>query len=81
MKEEIIDEYKYIYYSNGSVVKQSIHAVDGAIKQLENATTETEIIMQAMTDGELRDLEIQQGQELLAQQITDIELVVLGGNS
>lgn len=43
--------------------------------------TDTERIMQAMTDSELRDLEIQQGQEMLAQQMTDIELAVLGGGT
>jgi len=41
--------------------------------------TETERIMQGFTDSELRDLEIQQNQELLAQQITDIEVALLGG--
>lgn len=39
--------------------------------------TETEQIMQAMTDAELRDFEIQQGQEMLAQQMTDIELALI----
>ncbi|WMI81609.1 hypothetical protein [Anaerotignum sp. MB30-C6] len=43
--------------------------------------TDVERIMQAYTDAELRDLEIQQGQEMLAQQMTDIELAVLGGNA
>ncbi|MCQ4935044.1 hypothetical protein [Anaerotignum propionicum] len=41
--------------------------------------TETERIMQAMTDAELRDMVTQQNQELLAQQITDIEVALLGG--
>ena len=41
--------------------------------------TEIEILMQALADGEIRDFEIQQGQELLAQQLADIELMILGG--
>ena len=46
----------------------------------EEPLTDIELIMQANTDAELRDLEIQQNQEILAQQMTDIELVLLGGN-
>src|SRR5690606_20790629 len=42
--------------------------------------TDTERIMQSFTDAELRDLEIQQNQELLAQQMADIELAMLGGS-
>lgn len=41
--------------------------------------TDLEILMQAQADAELRDFAIQQGQELLAQQMADIELAVLGG--
>ena len=43
--------------------------------------TDTEVLMQVMTDAELRDLEIQQNQELLAQQMGEIELMILGGNA
>ena len=39
-------------------------------------TTE-ELIMQALTDIELTDLDNQMGQELLSQQLTDIELLLL----
>lgn len=42
--------------------------------------TDFELLMQANTDAELRDLEIRQNQELLAQQITDIEVALLGGD-
>lgn len=41
--------------------------------------TDTQLLMQAQADAELRDFQIQQGQELLAQQMADIELAVLGG--
>lgn len=46
----------------------------------EEPLTDIELIMQANTDAELRDLEIQQNQEMLAQQMADIELAMLGGN-
>lgn len=52
------------------------------VAQPEPATqepTSMEILMQAQADAELRDFAIQQGQELLAQQMADIELAVLGG--
>lgn len=49
-------------------------------KQTKSEPTETERIMQGFTDSELRDLEIQQNQELLAQQMTDIEVALLGGD-
>lgn len=39
--------------------------------------SDTEIIMQALTDSEIRELEQQQGQEMLAQQLTDIEISLL----
>ncbi|WMI82039.1 hypothetical protein [Anaerotignum sp. MB30-C6] len=39
-----------------------------------------ELLMQAQADAELRDFAIQQGQEMLAQQMADIELAMLGGN-
>lgn len=80
IKEETIGEYKHIHYSNGAVVKQSINAVTGLQLEPVLEPTNTERIMQAMTDSELRDFEIQQGQELLAQKMVDIELAVLGGN-
>ena len=48
-------------------------------EKVEPEPTETERMMQGFTDSELRDLEIQQNQELLAQQITDIEVALLGG--
>lgn len=46
----------------------------------EPVLTDFELIMQANIDAELRDLEIQQNQEILAQQLTNIELELLGGN-
>ncbi|AMJ41000.1 hypothetical protein [Anaerotignum propionicum] len=42
--------------------------------------TDLELLMQAQADSELRDLVIQQNQELLAQQMTDIEVALLGGD-
>ncbi len=39
--------------------------------------SDTEIIMQAITDLELSNIEAQQRNELLAQQMTDIELMML----
>lgn len=42
--------------------------------------TEIELLMQSIADAELRDLVTQQNQELLAQQITDIEVALLGGD-
>ncbi|WMI80892.1 hypothetical protein [Anaerotignum sp. MB30-C6] len=59
---------------------------NGAWEEIEHpkptpGPTDMELLMQANTDAELRDLEIQQGQEMLAQQMTDIELAVLGGNA
>ncbi|WP_312047779.1 hypothetical protein [Anaerotignum sp.] len=53
-----------------------ISSVPETIKE----STETEQLMQAMTDAELRDMVTQQNQELLAQQMTDIEVALLGGD-
>lgn len=79
IKKETVGEYEHIHYSNGTVVKQSINAVTELQLESVPEPTETERIMQGFTDSELRDLEIQQNQELLAQQITDIEVALLGG--
>lgn len=79
-KREKIDDYEYIYYSNGAVAKQSINAVNQKEIPEEESITEIELLMQANADAELRDLEIQQNQELLAQLMADIELAVLGGD-
>lgn len=43
--------------------------------------TKEELFMQAMTDSELRDIEAQEERKMLAQQMTDIELAVLGGGT
>lgn len=44
--------------------------------------SDTEIIMQNITELELQNLEAQQERQLLAQQISDLELAVLeGGNT
>lgn len=43
--------------------------------------TDTERIMQEMTDAELRDFETQKRQEVMAQQMTDIEILLLGGGT
>ena len=43
--------------------------------------TDVELLMQVNADADLRDLEIQQNQELLAQQMAEIELIILGGNA
>ena len=69
--------------SKFSVLNPMLEESDGQILQDEESTalepTDLEILMQAQADAELRDFEIQQGQELLAQQMADIELAVLGG--
>lgn len=54
-------------------------AVDPEIPSVVPQLSNIELFMQAMTDSELRDFEIQQGQELLAQKVADIELAMLGG--
>ncbi len=77
--EEILEGYKYTHYSNGTVVKSSINTVETKIPEPE--LTDMELLMQANANTELRDLEIQQNQELLAQQMADIELELLGGVS
>mgnify|MGYP000910979328 FL=1 len=77
IKEEIIDGYKAITYSNGTVVRQIVGAAESE-PELPGAT-DIELLMQAQADAELRDFAIQQGQEMLAQQMADIELTVLGG--
>lgn len=41
--------------------------------------TDTELIMQTLFDSELRDFEGTEERALLAQQMTDIELAILGG--
>ncbi|AMJ40466.1 hypothetical protein [Anaerotignum propionicum] len=51
------------------------------LEQMDTQQMDTQQIMQAFTDVELRNLEIQQRQELLAQQIANIELAMLGGNT
>ena len=44
-------------------------------------TTDTELIMQAFSDQEIRDFAAQEERKILAQQMTDIELAVLGGGT
>lgn len=80
VNEEIVDGYKIIYYSNGAIVKQSVHTITEPQSEQIPEPLPIESLMQAMTDGELRDFEIKQNQELLAQQMTDIEVVLLGGD-
>ncbi len=45
--------------------------------QLPQQESDTEIIMQSITELELQGLEAQQQRELLAQQMTDLELAIL----
>ncbi|WP_312071808.1 hypothetical protein [Anaerotignum propionicum] len=61
------------------ITQEEYEANKPVIPEPELEQTETELLMQANTDSELRDLEIQQNQELLAQQLTDIEVALLGG--
>lgn len=35
IKEEIVDGYRIIEYSNGAVVKQSVNAVNGGVEEVE----------------------------------------------
>lgn len=49
IKEEVIDGYKYIHYSNGAVVKQSANAVDGTeLPETTPEPTEQETIQAEM---------------------------------
>lgn len=51
-------------------------------EELPRQESDTEIIMQNITELELQNLEAQQERQLLAQQISDLELAVLeGGNT
>ncbi len=45
--------------------------------QLPQQESDTEIIMQSITELELQGLEAQQERQMLAQQMTDLELVML----
>lgn len=67
-----------IYNDTSQSFEEYVYPVD---EKHEVQFTDNQIIMQAMADAELRDMQIQQGQEMLAQQMTDIELAVLGGGT
>lgn len=43
--------------------------------------TDTQLVMQAFSDAEIRDFEAQEERKMLAQQMADIELAVLGGGT
>ena len=49
------------------------------VEPTEPEPTDTELLMQALTDLELRSLEEQKDRQLLAQQVSDLELAILGG--
>lgn len=61
-------------YKDGIFVERIQEPVDIVI-------TENEIIMQAMADAEIRDFDAHEERKLLAQKLTDIELILLGGNT
>jgi len=63
-------------YTNGIWEDISIEPV---IPQPIPQPTETEILMQTLADSELRSVEEQKDRQLLAQQISDLELVILKG--
>ena len=51
--------------------------IDVEQPQLPKTESDTEIIMQSITELELQGLEAKQERELLAQQMTDLELAIL----
>jgi hypothetical protein len=80
--EGMVKEYYGIVDDDGKeVIKATIIRNRVTLNESESEPTDTQQLMQSMTDAELRDLENQQNQELLAQQMADIELAMLGGNA
>lgn len=76
------DNYIYIGKENLSVLGKRYN--DGEWENLVRIDptpepTDTELIMQTLFDSELRDFEGTEERALLAQQMTDIELAILGG--
>lgn len=85
----LFDGYLYLKYQKDNVPLEPLEEITREEYEINKPVipepptpepTNMELLMQANSDAELRDLEIQQGQEMLAQQMTDIELAMLGGN-
>ncbi len=75
--EEIEGKQAILYFS---VERGFYYEYENDIPQIEEqAQSDTEIIMQAMTDLELANIEAQQERQMLAQQLSDLELVLLEG--
>ncbi len=75
--EEIEGKQAILYFS---VERGFYYEYESDIAQIEEqAQSDTEIIMQAMTDLELANIEAQQERQMLAQQLSDLELALLEG--
>ena len=75
--EEIEGKQAILYFS---VERGFYYEYENDIPQIEEqAQSDTEIIMQAMTYLELANIEAQQERQMLAQQLSDLELVLLEG--
>lgn len=75
--EEIEGKQAILYFS---VERGFYYEYENDIPQIEEqAQSDTEIIMQAMTDLELANIEAQQERQMLAQQLSDLELALLEG--
>ena len=61
-------------FDNGTIIEQEIMK-----SQTEIQLTEQQILMQTLSDWELRSIEEQKDRQLLAQQVSDLELIILGG--
>lgn len=73
------DVFLGMQYNNGKW-KKVVQLEQNKVSSVEQEQTDIQKIMQVMTDGELRDLETKEKQELMAQQIAEIELMFLGGD-
>lgn len=82
-----VNEYPVVPYRQGYVGSVSGFYENEVtytyVKNSENTEpqlTDTQQVMQAFSDAEIRDFEAQEERKMLAQQMTDIELAMLGGN-
>lgn len=69
-------------FSNGKVTYNFVQPNNPPNPEIikTNKTSEIEILIQAIANTESKNMEIQRGQQLIAQKLTDIELSILGGN-
>ncbi|MCQ4935130.1 hypothetical protein [Anaerotignum propionicum] len=66
---------------NSGIWKKLNKLEKSEVSSIEQEQTDIQKIMQVMSDVELRDLKTQQNQGLLAQQMAELELLILGGNT